>query len=65
MWSALYRHAVGDWAILAVVDVCKRMRGETDLLGRQGTAVAVESTAAHLSQTFKCQCRQYDPVEVT
>lgn len=32
----LYGHAAGDRAILAVVDVCKRMRRETDLLGRLG-----------------------------
>jgi diguanylate cyclase (GGDEF)-like protein/PAS domain S-box-containing protein len=32
----LYGHAAGDRAILAVVDVCKRMRRETDLLGRMG-----------------------------
>lgn len=32
----LYGHAAGDRAILAVVDVCKRIRRETDLLGRLG-----------------------------
>lgn len=32
----VYGHAAGDRAILAVVDVCKRMRRETDLLGRLG-----------------------------
>ena len=32
----LYGHAAGDRAILALVDVCRRMRRETDLLGRLG-----------------------------
>lgn len=32
----MYGHAAGDRAILAVVDVCKRLRRETDLLGRMG-----------------------------
>jgi diguanylate cyclase (GGDEF)-like protein len=32
----VHGHAAGDRAILAVVDVCKRMRRETDLLGRLG-----------------------------
>ena len=32
----LYGHAAGDRAILALVDVCRRMRRKTDLLGRLG-----------------------------
>jgi len=52
MGSAMYGYAAGERAFLAMVDGCKRMRRETDLLGHQGTAVAVESTVAHLSQTF-------------